>query len=50
MGFAVDPYITGMPHGIGALEAVLDDLCCRSDVRFMQGREILDWYEKASHG
>jgi peptidoglycan/xylan/chitin deacetylase (PgdA/CDA1 family) len=49
MGFAVHPYITGVPHRIGVLEAVLDDLCSRGDVVFMQGRAILDWYVKASH-
>jgi peptidoglycan/xylan/chitin deacetylase (PgdA/CDA1 family) len=49
MGFAVHPFITGVPHRIGVLEAVLDDLCGRSDAVFMQGREILDWYVQASH-
>jgi allantoinase len=50
MGFAIHPYITGVPHRIAMLEAVLDDLCGRSDAVFMQGREILDWYLQASHG
>ena len=48
MGLAVHPYITGVPHRITVLEAVLDDLCKRPDVVFMQGRDILDWYVGAT--
>ncbi|MGV7030512.1 polysaccharide deacetylase family protein [Methylobacterium symbioticum] len=44
MGFAIHPYITGVPHRIGLLERLLDALLARSDVTFMQGGEILDWY------
>ncbi len=44
MGFAIHPYITGVPHRIGLLERLLDALLARSDVAIMQGGEILDWY------
>ena len=44
MGFAIHPYITGVPHRIGLLERLLDALLGRRDVAFMQGAEILDWY------
>jgi hypothetical protein len=44
MGFAIHPYITGVPHRIGLLERLLDALIARDDVVFMQGSEILDWY------
>ena len=44
MGFAIHPYITGVPHRIGLLERLLDALLARDDVVFMQGGEILDWY------
>ncbi len=44
MGFAIHPYITGVPHRIGLLERLLDAILTRSDAVFMQGTEILDWY------
>jgi hypothetical protein len=36
-----------VPHRIGALEAMLDDLMAMSGVCFMQGREIMDWYSSS---
>ncbi len=45
MSLAIHPYITGVPHRIDAFEALLDDLLTRGDIAFMQGREILAWYE-----
>jgi peptidoglycan/xylan/chitin deacetylase (PgdA/CDA1 family) len=44
MCFAIHPYITGVPHRIAALEAMLDDLVALPGVTFMQGREIMEWY------
>ncbi|MGY2051994.1 polysaccharide deacetylase family protein [Methylobacterium sp. JK268] len=44
MGFAIHPYLTGVPHRIGVVERLLDALAERSDVLFWQGRDILDWY------
>ena len=44
MGFAIHPYITGVPHRIGLLERLLDALLARDDVWFAQGGELVDWY------
>ncbi len=44
MSFAIHPYITGVPHRIGMLERLLDDLMARDGLVFMQGDEIADWY------
>ncbi len=45
MCVAIHPYITGVPHRMAALEALLDDLLGRPEVCFMQGRDVMDWYE-----
>lgn len=45
MCFAIHAYISGVPHRIGALEQAIADLAADPDLVFMQGREILDWYE-----
>ena len=45
MGLAVHPYITGVPHRIGVLEATRDAIASRPGAVFAQGREILDWWE-----
>lgn len=45
MSFAVHPFISGVPHRIGMLEALLDRLDGMDGIVFMQGREIADWYE-----
>lgn len=50
MAIALHAYITGVPHRIGALEALLDDLLARPEVVFLQGREILRAFEAASAG
>jgi peptidoglycan/xylan/chitin deacetylase (PgdA/CDA1 family) len=44
MGLAVHPYITGVPHRIGAFAALMQELAGDPDIVFMQGREIRDWY------
>ena len=44
MGFAIHPYISGVPHRIAALEAMLDALAALPGVVFMQGGALLDWY------
>jgi peptidoglycan/xylan/chitin deacetylase (PgdA/CDA1 family) len=41
------PHLLGVPHRIGALEAVLDDLLERRDTIFLTGSEIVDWYNSA---
>ena len=38
------PHITGVPHRIGYLQGVLDLLCGRDDVIFVNGSDIADWY------
>ncbi len=44
MSFALHPYITGVPHRIANLEAMLDALMAMKGVTFMQGDAIADWY------
>lgn len=44
MGFAIHPYITGVPHRIGMLERLLDALLARPEVVFRQGGDLVDWY------
>jgi allantoinase len=46
MGLAVHPYISGVPHRIGVLEATLDAIASRPGAVFAQGAEILDWWEE----
>lgn len=41
MAIAVHPYITGVPHRIDALEALLDALLAKPEVVFLQGRDLL---------
>jgi allantoinase len=48
MGLAVHPYISGVPHRIGWFERILAHLASRSGTLFWQGRQIMDWYLKAS--
>jgi allantoinase len=38
------PFVTGQPHRIGALHAVLKHVSARADVWFATGSEIADWY------
>jgi peptidoglycan/xylan/chitin deacetylase (PgdA/CDA1 family) len=45
MCIAIHPYITGVPHRIGGLVALMEELAANPDVVFMQGREIAEWYE-----
>ncbi len=44
MSFALHPYISGVPHRIGVVEALLDALLARDDILFWQGQDIHDWY------
>lgn len=45
MAISVHPYITGVPHRIGALERLLDHVAGHSDAVFMTASEIGDWYK-----
>lgn len=47
MGLAVHPYISGVPHRIGVLEATLDAIASRPGAVFAQGCEILEWWDSA---
>jgi peptidoglycan/xylan/chitin deacetylase (PgdA/CDA1 family) len=38
------PHLMGVPHRIGYLERMLDDLMARDDTIFMAGGEIADWF------
>jgi allantoinase len=44
MGIAIHPYITGVPHRIAALEALVGELAADPRVAFLQGDQIADWY------
>lgn len=44
MAISVHPYITGVPHRIGAFEAVLDHVFSNDAVVAMTGSQIADWY------
>ncbi len=44
MCIAIHPYITGVPHRIGAFETLMTELAANPDLVFMQGREIAEWY------
>jgi hypothetical protein len=44
MCIAVHCYISGVPHRIDSFETMMDELQARSDVAFMRGCDILDWY------
>lgn len=44
MAISVHPYLTGVPHRIGALEALYDHILKHDDVALMTGEEICDWY------
>ena len=44
MCVAVHPYISGVPHRIGALEALFEELAADARVAFLQGDAIADWY------
>jgi len=50
MGFALHPYISGVPHRIGMIEDLLAEIARRDDAVVMQGHEILDWWIAASAG
>jgi len=47
MAISIHPYLTGVPHRIRYLEALLDHVVAQPDVVLMTGEEILDWYRAA---
>lgn len=44
MAISIHPYLTGVPHRIGYLEALLDHVQAHAGVVFMTASEIADWY------
>lgn len=42
LGIALHPYITGVPHRIGALDAALEYICKHEDVWLATGAEIAE--------
>jgi peptidoglycan/xylan/chitin deacetylase (PgdA/CDA1 family) len=44
MAISIHPYITGVPHRIGYLEALLDHVAGHDGVAWMTASEIGDWY------
>ena len=44
MGFGIHPYISGVPHRIKHLEAMLAQMAARPGVVFWSGAEIADWF------
>jgi peptidoglycan/xylan/chitin deacetylase (PgdA/CDA1 family) len=47
MAISIHPYITGVPHRIGYLEAILDHVVRHDGVALMTASEIGDWYRDA---
>ena len=47
MAVAIHPYISGQPHRIKYLEQVCDYCRQQEGVVFMNGAELLDWWERA---
>jgi hypothetical protein len=44
MAISIHPYITGVPHRIKYLEALLDYVISHDGVTLMTASEIGDWY------
>lgn len=47
MAIAVHPFVTGLPHRIGALDAALEYICSHEGVWLATGREIVEHYEQS---
>ncbi|HUT49198.1 MAG TPA: polysaccharide deacetylase family protein [Methyloceanibacter sp.] len=50
MALGLHPHLIGVPHRIGYLESMLDDLLARDDTIFMTGSQIADWFVAADKG
>jgi hypothetical protein len=44
MALGLHPHLIGVPHRIGYLERMIDDLLGRDDTIFMTGSQIADWF------
>jgi peptidoglycan/xylan/chitin deacetylase (PgdA/CDA1 family) len=47
MAISVHPYITGVPHRIKYFDQIFEYIKQNTEVLFMTGSEILDWYRSA---
>jgi allantoinase len=50
LGLGLHPYISGVPHRIGHLEALLDYIRRKKGVWFTTGEEIYEWYRAPGGG
>jgi len=48
LALGLHPHLIGVPHRIGMLERMVDDLLARDDTVFMTGAGIADWFRKAA--
>jgi hypothetical protein len=44
MALVVHPYIMGAPHRLKHFRRIFETIQKKSDVAFMTGEQILDWY------
>ncbi len=44
LALGLHPHLIGVPHRIGYLAKMLDELMARDDVAFLTGSEIADWF------
>jgi allantoinase len=47
LAIGLHPHLMGVPHRIGYLQRMLDDLMARDDTVFMTGCQIADWFVRA---
>ncbi len=47
LAIGLHPHLIAVPHRIGYLKKMVDDLLARDDVVFMTGSEIADWFVQA---
>lgn len=50
LALGLHPHLMGVPHRIGYLEKMLDELMARTDAVFMTGSQIADWFVAADAG
>jgi len=50
LAIGLHPHLIGVPHRIGYLEKMLDELMARDDTIFMTGGQIADWFVAADKG
>ena len=48
LALGLHPHLIGVPHRIGMLERMVDDLLARDDTVFMTGAGIAEWFRNAA--